>query len=63
MKLSDLQRVLQQCKNGYGDIEIKLYVKELDLDIPFEGTTIASVIADEEKPYDIKYMRLCINTI
>lgn len=63
MKLSNLQTVLEQCKNAYGDIEVKLYDKELDLDIPFEATTIASVITDEENPYDIKYMRLCINTI
>jgi hypothetical protein len=56
MKLSELQRILKEYQNKYGDLEIRRYDSEFDTDYDFTERNISATTRNDDNPLHIEYI-------
>lgn len=58
MKLSELQRILKEYQDKYGDIEIRLYDDEFETDHDLTENSISATSHNDDNPKDIEYITI-----
>lgn len=60
MKISNLQKLLEEYKEMYGDIEINLHYSQYNTDFPLELVSFSAVPKEEDEPFDIKNISIWV---
>jgi len=58
MKISELENILKEYREKYGDIDIRLYDTEFDTDHDLSKTSICVTSNNDENPSGIEYITI-----
>lgn len=58
MKISELQQILKEYQDEHGDIDIRLYDTEFDIDHDLSKTNISVASHNDDNPSGIQYITI-----
>lgn len=58
MKISELEYILKEYREKYGDIDVRLYDTEFDFDHDLSRNNITASSHDEDNPTRIEYITI-----